>query len=59
MNRFAKLVCIAFLSAQIFSTIGCVILETKELPPGQEKKIEGDQSAKEHAPGQEKKDKEK
>lgn len=59
MSRFAKLLCIAALSTQILSTVGCVMLEMKELPPGQEKKIEGDQSAKEYAPGQEKKDKDK
>jgi hypothetical protein len=59
MSRFTKLVCIAVLTGFIFSTAGCVILETKKLPPGQEKKIEGEQSAKDFAPGQEKKDKDK
>jgi hypothetical protein len=59
MRRFTKLVCIAVLAGFTFSTLGCVILETKKLPPGQEKKIEDEQSAKDFAPGQEKKDKDK
>ena len=57
MSRFTKLACIAALLGFTFSTVGCVILETKKLPPGQEKKIEDERSAKDFAPGQEKKDK--
>jgi len=45
------------LSLFLLSVSSCVILEKKRLPPGQEKKIEGDQNAKDYAPGQEKKDK--
>ena len=59
MRRYSKLVCIAVLAGLSFSTFSCVILETKKLPPGQEKKIEDEQSAKDFAPGQEKKDKDK
>ena len=57
MSRVTKLVCVALLAGFTLSTAGCIILETKKLPPGQEKKIEDEQSAKDFAPGQEKKDK--
>jgi hypothetical protein len=57
MSRFTKIACITFLAGSAFSDVGCVIPETKKLPPGQEKKIGGEQSAKDFAPGQEKKDK--
>jgi hypothetical protein len=57
MNRFTKLVCAIALVCFMISTTNCLTLKIKKLPPGQEKKIEDDQSAKDHAPGQEKKDK--
>ena len=57
MSRFTKLVCIVALAGFVISTTGCLTLKIKKLPPGQEKKIEDDQSAKDYAPGQEKKEK--
>ena len=59
MSRFTKLVCFVVLAGFTLSNLGCVILKTKKLPPGQEKKIEDEQSAKDFAPGQEKKEKDK
>jgi len=56
MSRFTKLVCIAALACFLISATGCLTLKIKKLPPGQEKKTEEDQSAKDYAPGQEKKE---
>lgn len=57
MKKLVRIVSLLALLSYAVAAGGCVILEAKKLPPGQEKKIEGDQSAKKHAPGQEKKDK--
>ena len=46
----------------VFLTVGCtstavVVAPAKKMPPGQEKKVTGSQSAKPYAPGQQKKKK--
>jgi hypothetical protein len=55
MNKFLSLIAVAFLCFLLSGLSGCMLFQEK-LPPGQEKKIDDEQSAKDYAPGQEKKD---
>jgi hypothetical protein len=66
MNSILKNVsCIALCICIAFATQSCVVTaktkpvnsSRKPLPPGQAKKVDGSQSAKEYAPGQQKKKK--
>ena len=56
MKRFMKSIAAVTLVSIVLSTSSCVIFQRRRLPPGQEKKVEHDQNAKEYAPGQQDKD---
>jgi hypothetical protein len=52
MKRFIKSIAAVMLLSIVLNTSSCMIFQRRKLPPGQEKKVEHDQSAKEYAPGQ-------
>jgi len=58
MTKFRKIASTILVLVFVLSLSGCTVMfsaGSNDLPPGQEKKLNGDKSAREYAPGQEKK----